>query len=230
MTGCSTIRPIEDPIPVRTLTIGTAPAEIALIFLPGRGDRMDAFVEHGLLADLEATGMAADIWLVDAHLGYYRSRTLGDKLDASIMPHLANYREVWVVGISLGALGAVLLEADRPGRWDRMILLGPFVGNSQRFFSRSGVAAGTSDAIPDAAGPEHLRLFWNWIIQHAHSDSPGPKLWVAWGESDRFAPHQDNLRHYLPAENILTLPGGHDWITWRTAWQQLLPAITAENK
>jgi pimeloyl-ACP methyl ester carboxylesterase len=226
LTGCQMPRAVEAEIPVRQVSTGSGEAEIALIFLPGRGDRMEAFVEAGLLADLEAAGVAADVWLVDAHMGYYLSRTLDVKMAETVFPQLDNYREVWVVGISLGAMGAVLLEAEAPGRWDRMILLGPFVGNKSRFFSRTGIAERSRLPIDEAVGPEHLRRFWNWVIEQSNGAvDPQPQVWAAWGQSDRFEPYQEYLRGYLELGNVLVVPGGHDWETWRLAWQQLLPRL-----
>lgn len=226
LTGCVNFRSVEEEIPVRFVPAASERAKLAVVFLPGRGDSMDAFVDAGFLDDLKEAGVEADAWMVDAHLGYYRSQTLDEKMRRAVFEKIAGYEEVWVVGVSLGALGAVLLEAGESERWDHMILLGPYVGDGKGFFRRSGVADATRQAIDSAVGPEHLRLFWNWMIAYSGGGGERPELWAAWGESDRFSDYQEYLRAYIADERLITVPGGHDWQSWREAWQLVLGDLT----
>ncbi|MCC5806207.1 MAG: alpha/beta hydrolase [Opitutales bacterium] len=198
-------------------------ADIAVVCLPGRGDRMDVFVRRGLAADFREAGLAADFYLVDAHLGYYVSETLGERMREDVLPRVADgYREVWVVAASLGALGAVLLEADSPGRWDRMILLGPYVGDDAAFFAEARLDTAGSGPLPPDLEPEHIRRFWDWFLDDAPYPDGRPEVWASWGERDRFAAFQDRLLPHLDRETTAVVDGGHNWRTWRAGWKELL--------
>ena len=223
VTGCMMPRTPVAPLAVEVDRHPGGAAEIAVICLPGRGDRMDVFARRGWVADFREAGLEADFFLVDAHLGYYVSETLGERMREDVLPRVADgYREVWVAGASLGALGAVLLEADSPGRWDRLILLGPFVGDDAAFFAEADlVSAGTGPLPPDLE-PEHLRRFWGWFLDDTPYSGDRPAVWAAWGERDRFAAFQNRLLPHLDPERTAVVDGGHNWRTWRTGWKELL--------
>jgi len=49
-----------------------------------------------------------------------------------------------------------------------------------------------------------------------------PKVYLGYGTDDRFAAASQLLAERLPAAQVVTLPGGHDWATWICLWQHLL--------
>jgi pimeloyl-ACP methyl ester carboxylesterase len=50
-----------------------------------------------------------------------------------------------------------------------------------------------------------------------------PPIYLGFGEADRYAGPSRTLAHSLPADRVVTLPGGHDWATWMRLWRALLP-------
>ncbi|HEY6823815.1 MAG TPA: hypothetical protein VI195_05205, partial [Steroidobacteraceae bacterium] len=42
------------------------------------------------------------------------------------------------------------------------------------------------------------------------------------GREDRFGRRQELLAAALSPANVDTVPGGHDWATWRTLWDRFL--------
>lgn len=225
VTGCMAPRSPVVPLSVEVDRHPGGGADIAVICLPGRRDRMDVFGRRGLIADFREAGIAADFYQVDAHLGYYLSETLGDRMREDVLPRVADgYREVWVAAASLGALGAVLLEADRPGLWDRIILLGPYVGDDAGFFAEARLDGTDAGPLPPGLEPEHLRRFWDWFLDDTPYPGGRPEVWASWGERDRFARFQNLLLPHLDPDTTVVVPGGHNWRTWRAGWEELLRA------
>jgi pimeloyl-ACP methyl ester carboxylesterase len=203
---------------------------LAIVCLPGRGNRMDVYERNGFIDDVRAAGIRADFYQVDAHLGYYINVTLAERMREDVFSKIdGNYDEVWVVGASLGALGAVLLEAESPGTWQRMLLLGPFVGNEKKFFTAAGLSPKRTTELPEDLDPEHLRLFWNWIIAWDNDAEVKPQIFASWGDSDRFARYQQLLTHYLPDDATHVTAGGHNWSTWKSGWRKWLEHADWKN-
>jgi len=108
-------------VPASTVPIGTtsfhrsekAERRSLLVFLPGRGDTVSSYEKEGFIKLLAGLGGAVDSLGVEAHLGYYRDRTLLQRLreDVFIPAKADGYSDIWLVGISMGGLGAVLYDA-----------------------------------------------------------------------------------------------------------------------
>src|SRR5215469_11550864 len=107
-TACSLIFPA--PAPMRTLRRPAAagrPSRCLVVFLPGMGDHETDFVEHGFLDAMSARGMAVDAIAADATFGYYLNRTVVSRLHDDVLQPAreAGYRQIWLVGISMGGMG-----------------------------------------------------------------------------------------------------------------------------
>src|ERR671930_1091173 len=98
---------LECSTPLATLAYtADTPRDTLVVFLPGIGDFAEDFERHGFIAALAASGLAADALAVDAHYGYYGRRTVLERLaeDVVLPAREQGYREVWLVGISMGGL------------------------------------------------------------------------------------------------------------------------------
>ena len=49
-----------------------------------------------------------------------------------------------------------------------------------------------------------------------------PPIYLGFGDADRYRKPSEVLARQLPAERVVTLPGGHDWETWMRLWRALL--------
>lgn len=223
--GCATLGFGPSPVvPMRTVTLHETPAARCLfVLLPGRHSRAEAFGRDGFGAAVAARGLSADVLAADAHLGYYRERNVVERLHEDVLaPRRARYEEIWVVGTSLGGLGGLLLRRDHPEDVEGILTLAPFLGNDRLI-----------EEIEGAGGPR----LWDPSATSAASADPGRELWaemrqlgwtegaplfIGWGERDRFARANAMLAALLPAERVLTDPGGHDMETWRRLWEQFL--------
>jgi hypothetical protein len=227
-SGCGLWRPT--PVPMRTVWLPSpcaGRAETLLVFLPGSYSRPEDFVEHGFIDALRREGIVADMVLVDAHLGYYSERSILDRLENDVFDRAraAGYGRIWLVGISIGAFGALLQAAKASApryQPDGIVAIAPYLGE-RRLSEQIAGAGGLTRWSPPGA-PEGDELVWAWL-QAAVNRAPEPRLYLAYGESDRFAFSDGLLAAVLPSTQVFTRPGGHDWATWRALWQQMLPLL-----
>jgi pimeloyl-ACP methyl ester carboxylesterase len=199
---------------------------ILIVYLPGSGDSMSAFEQNGLLRSLRERGVPADVISVNAHLGYYREGSVSSRLEEDVMrpARAAGYRQIWFVGDSLGAYGALSYAREHPGQIAGLVLLGPYLGE-RSVFSEIERAGGLGTWDPGVlekksrAGDE--RLLWLWFRDAVRAGRL-PPLYLGYGRHDRFSPAHQLLASLLPGERVIVIEGGHDWPTWKQAWDQFL--------
>ena len=210
-------------VPLRTIShpgTGAAGGDL-IVFLPGRGDQPEDFERRGLLAAARSAGLTADVLAVDAHLGYYQKRVIVDRLweDVVVPARARGYRRLWFVGISLGGLGSLLLAQHHPDAPAGMLVLAPYLGEeglSSEIESAGGLARWTG-----APSPDDFRGLWGWLRGDAAGEAR-PRLWLAYGESDRYAYGHRLLASALPRDRVLVTSGGHDWTAWNRLWAEFL--------
>ena len=206
---------------IRDLAPGTA-KRVLLIMLPGATDKPEDFVERGFIRALRDRNVAVDVAAVDAHMDYYLERTIVERLhqDVVVPARAEGYEQIWVLGISLGGMGCLLYLREHAKEIAGVVLLAPYLGSR-----------GTIAEIIDRGGFQHWqfdrktddeeRVFLHWL-QSALSLTPAVrKMYLAYGAEDRFAPASALLSELLPPQQVITLPGGHDWHTWLALWINL---------
>ena len=231
LAGCALIpRPTVVPMQIiRDTATCAAPVDTLVVVLPGAYSLPKEFVDEGMLRALRTRGIAADAWIVDAHIGYYEERTIIDRLQADVIePARAHgYRRIWLVGISVGGFGAMIHARAHPGAVDGIVVLAPYLG--QRSVVDEVRQAGGLRAWKAPEGELPLdqmeRTLWRWLQGAAERGAERPPLYLGYGRSDRFIDAHELLAAALPPSHVYTVPGGHDWAPWRMLWNQMLEAL-----
>ncbi len=234
LPGCGFIpREAVVPMPTRRDPNGCgAAAHTLLVLLPGRGMTLRELERHGFVAEVQAQGLAVDVVRADAHLGYYKNRSILERLRADVIApaQAAGYRSIWLAGISLGGLGALLYADAHPEDVAGLLLLAPYLGDDRT--AQSVVAAGGLMRWQPPAGPppdgdaEISIAAWRsaqGLLRGAAEGSATP-MSLGYGLSDRFAATHRVLAQALPPDRVFTAPGGHDWDPWFGLWQRMLAA------
>lgn len=198
-----------------------AERQVLVVFLPGIGDFAADFESRGFIDALLGSAVPADALAADAHYGYYARRSLHERLAADVvLPARARgYREVWLVGISMGGIGALSYLVHHPGHIARALLLAPYLG--EREWIREVTDGELAPSSRDDARA-HVQKLWHWIGDHAREQPMRPKLYLGYGLGDRFAAANALFARHLPDEHVLTVTGGHDWRTWKRLWDGFL--------
>lgn len=224
--GACALRPPPVRTPMQTLRFpaacgGRAPALV--VMLPGAYSVPQEFVDEGFVDALRTRGIAADVAIADAHIGYFQDRSVLVRLREDIIgpARAAGYAQLWLVGISLGGFGALGYAARRPQDVTGVLALAPYLGRRQlqkEIIDAGGPANWRRQTFPRE--PDDLeREMWESLA----APPPGqPPVWLGYGRDDRFADAHRLLAGVLPAGRVTDVPGGHDWPPWRALWQAWL--------
>jgi pimeloyl-ACP methyl ester carboxylesterase len=129
ISGCTIAPRTESPIPTLSPTAGERNTRTLIVMLPGRGDRAKSFQTAGFFA--VSNDSKFDVMSVDAHFAYYKERSLVSRLHEDvIVPARENgYEDIWLLGVSMGGMGALLYADQHPDIVKGLILLAPYLGN-----------------------------------------------------------------------------------------------------
>jgi pimeloyl-ACP methyl ester carboxylesterase len=216
--------PTPRPLSIRRCPYeGSSPTRDLLVCLPGIGDEAKDFERWGFVDLVRTRQWAADVLLVDAHYGYYADRSLLRQLhhDVLLPAAVSGYRSIWLAGISMGGLGALLYASEYERDVHGVVAIAPFLGSRtlvQEIASAGGLARWTSTVNPS----DEIRAIWSWARTRREGIAPAPEIFLAYGEEDLFADAHRLLASVLPASHVLTAPGGHRWRVWHELWTKFL--------
>lgn len=216
-------------VPLRVLhepAVCASRPDTLLVMLPGASSLPEEFLHERFVLALRERRLALDVVLVDAHPGYYKDRTILERLQADvIVPARAKgYRKIWLVGVSLGGLGALIQARAQPADADGLMLLAPYLGEpriTDAVRADGGLRAWRGAAPDPVPGDVDLRL-WQWLQAYATDPAQRPPLVLGYALGDRLAPANKLLGDSLPADRVFTTTGGHDWPEWRLLWSRML--------
>ncbi len=220
---CSTFR--APVIPLRTIALGTKGGGTCLaVLLPGRWGKPESFRKAGFAKAVEKRGLRLDLVAVDSHLGYYRDRSVVERLRIDVVEpaRAAGYRTIWIVGTSLGGVGGLLYLRDQPDDLSGVLALAPFLGADELIREIEAAGGPTRWTPPPTLPTDDVgRELWSWLAPWALSRRATP-LHLGWGSEDSLAEANQMLATLLPRERVYTVRGRHDWGTWARLWEQFL--------
>lgn len=234
-SACTNLRSIGAPIHrAYDRLLPTANAQSLVVFLPGVLDYAEDFERFGFLQAVRQERLAIDMVAVDANLRYLQRGTLVERLhqDVVIPARRRGYSRIWLAGISLGGLSA-MLYASKHTDISGVIAIAPFMGRPE-----------TLDEITSAGGLDQwqanedtVMFDWErdpylWLKRYlpelakkqspAKQARPAPRLIMGLGLQDRYYKEQSALASSLPSEDVFTAPGIHDWPVWQALWRKIL--------
>lgn len=195
-----------------------------MVLLPGIGDQAADYARHGLVATARSFELDADLLAVDAHYAYYaRDEIVWRLYEEIIRPAREHYDEVWLVGVSLGGLGAIMTAQQHPEAVDGLVLLAPYLGPShmQRTIVAEGGMRAWEPPPPPAAYAWDVAL-WTWLKRYEHPDAELPPLYLAYGREDNLAVAHSLLAEILPEDHVIVGEGAHYWETWADLWANMI--------
>ena len=192
-----------------------------LVMVPGAYFQPGDFAAHGFPTALERHGCPFDVVVADLPTDAYLAGAASQWLRANIIaPALARgYRRLWLLGISLGGMGALLYAQEHPQEVEGLILLAPFLG-TRGLIAEVETAGGLASWEPGAITPRDLE---RRLMAQLKTAVP-PRLYLGYGTADRYAPASRLLAAKLPPEHVIAKEGGHDWPTWERLWSDILSA------
>jgi pimeloyl-ACP methyl ester carboxylesterase len=201
---------------------------VLLVMLPGVGIEAGAFAANGMVAALHERELAVDVVAVKPPLDLYMDGDVAAALhQAVIAPARAEgYARIWLLGISLGGMGALLYASAHEALLEGIFLLAPFLGTQgtvAEIADAGGLAAWTASGSAATAAEQRILA---WLQDFLVRQPAGPSVYLGYGGSDRFARAHRLLAEILPPACVMVEDGAHDWPTWRALWVRMLDAIS----
>ncbi|MGK2857412.1 MAG: alpha/beta hydrolase [Thermoanaerobaculia bacterium] len=222
---CSCSLVLEPPVPMRTIELTPRrPGNCLVVLLPGRFASPEGFRRAGFADAVESRGLRIDLVAADAHLGYYKNKSVIERLRSDVIEpaHRSGYEEIWIAGTSLGGLGGLIYMKEHPEQLSGVLAIAPFLGDDELI--REIEAAGGPPRwkqAPPSEDDDVGRKIWPWLA----ADRPGAEavpLHLGWGTSDDFNRSNQLLATMLPAERVYAVDGGHDFEAWNRVWARFL--------
>jgi pimeloyl-ACP methyl ester carboxylesterase len=218
-------RLLKTPTPLARMEYrGGKKSRTLIIFLPGISDMAEDFERRGFIDDMRRHGIAADAVAVDAHYGYYATRVIHERITDDVISwaHAAGYRNIWLAGVSLGGFGAVSYASRHPSQITGLLLFAPYLGGAaviREIADAGGVHHWEPGAVEEG---DYQRALWSWFKHHFANHKPALQVYLGFGTRDMFARANALLADILPRDSVFSIPGGHDWRTWKRIWHLFL--------
>jgi pimeloyl-ACP methyl ester carboxylesterase len=195
-----------------------------LVMLPGAGIVARDFADRGMVAAVHERGLPVDIIAAQPAIELYLDGDVVDALHRAVIePALAQgYTRIWLLGISLGGMGALLYARQHEDQVAGLVLLAPFLGTQGTIAeveAAGGMAAWSPEGSGATAGEQRLLT---WLRDFLARRPAKPVVYLGYGEADRFARAHRMLGALLPADRVITGAGGHDWESWAKLWRRML--------
>ncbi|MDE2401439.1 MAG: alpha/beta hydrolase [Burkholderiales bacterium] len=207
---------------------GPRRATTLLVMLPGAYDSSQDFLREGFLAAVRERQLDVDVQLVDAHVAYYTEQTILERLRQDVIEpaRRQGYDQIWLAGISIGGMGALLYAATHPADVSGVVALAPYLGprNIGAEVGRAGGLSHWPSDERDLPEDELDRRLWLWLKSHAEQapKATAPLLYWGFGLNDRFALAHRVVAQALAPDRVFSVEGGHDWPAWILLWRQVL--------
>lgn len=228
VSGCYFARSPIRPVPALYFQHDAAArARCLVVFLPGLMDGPETIRDRELPRALARTGSPCDAVAVDATYRYYFGAHVDEVVyDDVLVPAAARgYDEIWLVGISLGGLGAVLTARAHPRIVDGVVLLSPFLGLDGVLDEIEG-AGGLAEwrpphPLPPLEDATFTVLAWAWLRGLDTDPGSMPEIYVGWAEGERVERGAQLLAAALPDGHTLHVEGRHGWDAWTPLFTEL---------
>jgi pimeloyl-ACP methyl ester carboxylesterase len=219
---------------IHDIAPGMAGEHALLLMLPGAKNTPQQLADNGFIRALRERNLPVDALALDAHVDLYLERADIEHLLHHTLDEVRaqGYRRIWLFGISLGGLGAMICATQRTPEIEGVVLLAPFLG-TRGLIAEVEAAGGLRHwQAGEIDSCDHERVLLE-LIQRSLLDADSfPSIHLGYGSEDRYRGASILLSECLPRNRVSAAFGGHDWETWAVLWRTILdknPFVNVKN-
>ncbi len=235
LSGCYPKGNPDKPIPTTLIPALQQPATRLVVVLPGRGDGLAGLERTNIAQAIQSQWPDADVTLSGLTMDYYLLGSAERRLHEEIIvqAHARGYREIWLLGASLGGLGALMHDAQWPDTVDGIVLMAPYLGEKpllQEIAAAGGIARWNPGPVPaQTNGDNFQHELWRHLQTWSRDPAHARNVWLAYGDHDYLRGTMPTLTPLLLPSHVLVRKGSHAWAVWTPAAREILGRITMER-
>lgn len=222
----------KKPLEILTYVTEPQPQKNLIVFIRGLGGTLRCpvnvhrcFRVEGFVDAVQSRHLPYDMVAPNAHPGYYQERSLVERLrDDVILPAKASgYDKVWIVGVSMGGLGALLYLKVHPEDIAGVVVLGPYLGNKE-ILDEIVAAGGVRHWEPGDYDPDEQwqRMLWDWLKHYPNRDPECAPIIMGLATEDLYYKGHQLLAATLPPDRVIETGGKHRLKTFKGIWDMVL--------
>jgi len=195
-----------------------------VIFLPPiHGEGLE-YEKKGFIQAVRERGFEANLKILDVSPFLYLKSKIVDLLKTEVVDpaKVEGYDTIILFGISLGGHGALLYLTRHPEDVDGIVVFAPFLAGPM--VVREIEKAGGLDTWKDCPffSWDYACSLWLLLKDFTSDPEKRKRIILGYGTEDSFSSRNQLLAQTLPTENVFTISGGHDWVTWKGLWIRAL--------
>jgi pimeloyl-ACP methyl ester carboxylesterase len=228
IAGCAGLLPAPEHMRSVSTPASGGAAKCLVLLLPGAGDSPEDFRKKGFLDTLDKSGLSVDVVAGDATLGYYLKGMMPDRFYYDVMrpaQSAGHYQQIWLIGMSMGGLGALLTAKEHGEDVTGVLALAPYLGRGETIGAIQDAGGLSKWKAPEPApinGDNYDAQLWRFLKEATSGKQRAPQIYMGWGTHDRLGDTDELLAAELPIEHVYTTEGGHDWGPWNRLLEQFL--------
>lgn len=191
-----------------------------VVLLPTFGGKGSDYEAQGFIKEVRDRGFEAHLKVLDVNPSLYLDSKIIDVLKTEVVIPAKNdgYKNIILVGISLGGHGALQYATKYPDDVYFVFVLAPFLGGP--VVSKAIEKAGGLDKFEDcpSIGWKYACSIWHLLRNYTSDHDNRRRIALGYGTEDPFARQNRLLADRLPPDLVFTVSGGHDWETWKKLW------------
>lgn len=217
--GCSSVW-TKNAITIESTSSINEKRESLVVLFPGFKGKGIHYEQQGILDAMREHGFEADLMTINVKPRIYFDDDFADTVRKDIMlpAKSKGYKYIYLMGISMGGHGVLLYATKYPEDIDALFVVSPFISGSVQ--SNAIVKAGGIENWDDCPflGWDHACRLWKSLKEYVSNPKRGSNVFLGYGNDDIFVKQCRILAGLLPPENVFTVDGEHDWVTWKKLW------------
>jgi pimeloyl-ACP methyl ester carboxylesterase len=198
-------------------------SETLLVLLPPSLSSINDFYEQGFVDAVRQRQLPVDLLLADITAQHVLDNIVAATLYTEVLQpaRAEGYRAIWLAGISMGGFSALHCAAQHAHHLAGLYLMAPYPGTGD-VLAEIRAAGGAAAWCQQQTSALDERTWWHWLGQQSLRAQWTTPVYFGTGDADRFLSGQRLLADLLPEAHIHSVPGTHQWSTWKILWNDWL--------
>lgn len=195
-----------------------------IIFLPGLFDNANRFKKEQFFSLAREAGVKADMVAASIHVGHLLQEKMFARIEKDIYQPAkkAGYKNMWLVGMSLGGLNSLLFYQKYTSEICGVVLLAPYIVTDtlKKEFQKIGELKNwrLKSVENESVVNQRVRDLWVWLLAQDEKKYL-QQIYLGFGEQDRYVDDIKLLQRVLDKKNVIAIEGKHDWVAGKKIWQ-----------